>query len=390
MKVAVIGGKLQGIEATYLVKKAGWEVILFDKNKNVPAAGFADVFYNIDIISKDLEFQKHVKSVDFIISALEEKTVLDYLKSKADKYNIPILYDSKAYKLTSSKIMSRKLLEKLGISMPRSYPDCDIPIILKPSNASGSRGVKLIESKNTLLNELNKKNCELVAEEFLSGPIYSIEVVGIDGAYRGILPTKIEVDDTFDCKRVIGPSDLTDSLTHRFHQIGVNIAGAINLKGIMDVEAILHNEDLKVLEIDARLPSQTPITVYHSTGINLLKVLYEILKMRPKQIKTDVKTINTVIYEQIEVTEGVLKVLGEHIIGGAGLLKHYKDFFGADEALSNYIPGCSKWVAILIIKENNLKDAWKKHHTVMTNIKKHFNLTSIIDPNPEYMLKGIK
>jgi heterodisulfide reductase subunit A-like polyferredoxin len=37
MLVAVVGGNLQGVEATYLARKAGWEVILIDKNSNAPA-----------------------------------------------------------------------------------------------------------------------------------------------------------------------------------------------------------------------------------------------------------------------------------------------------------------------------------------------------------------
>ena len=39
------------------------------------------------------------------------------------------------------------------------------------------------------------------------------------------------------------------------------------------MEVILHRGELKVLEIDARLPSQTPTVVFHSTGVNLVEVL---------------------------------------------------------------------------------------------------------------------
>ena len=38
---AVIGGKLQGIEAVYLSKKAGWKTLLIDKAANVPAVGLS-------------------------------------------------------------------------------------------------------------------------------------------------------------------------------------------------------------------------------------------------------------------------------------------------------------------------------------------------------------
>ena len=56
--------------------------------------------------------------------------------------------------------------------------------------------------------------------------------------------------------------------------ISVKIAELIELKGIMDVEVIDDEGILKVLEIDARIPSQTPTVVYHSTGVNLLEELF--------------------------------------------------------------------------------------------------------------------
>ena len=49
MQVCIIGGKLQGVEATYLAHKAGWEVLLVDKNPSPPAKGLCDRFYQVDV-----------------------------------------------------------------------------------------------------------------------------------------------------------------------------------------------------------------------------------------------------------------------------------------------------------------------------------------------------
>jgi len=49
MLVAVVGGNLQGVEATYLARKAGWEVILIDKNSNAPASGMCNYFVKGDV-----------------------------------------------------------------------------------------------------------------------------------------------------------------------------------------------------------------------------------------------------------------------------------------------------------------------------------------------------
>ena len=41
MRLAVVGGKLQGTEAAYLAGEAGYEVVLIDRRAERPAAGLA-------------------------------------------------------------------------------------------------------------------------------------------------------------------------------------------------------------------------------------------------------------------------------------------------------------------------------------------------------------
>ena len=53
MRVAVIGGGLQGIEAAYLARKAGWEVLLIDRKPAPPAVGLADHFVQCDVTAAD-------------------------------------------------------------------------------------------------------------------------------------------------------------------------------------------------------------------------------------------------------------------------------------------------------------------------------------------------
>jgi len=85
------------------------------------------------------------------------------------------------------------------------------------------------------------------------------------------------------------------------------------------VEVILHKNELKLLEIDARLPSQTPMTVYWSTGINMVERLASLF------LNTDMSYFKKskacfVIVEHIQVCGSKLDVLGEHIMGGQGPL----------------------------------------------------------------------
>ena len=79
MRVAIIGGNLQGVEATYLAKKAGWEVLLIDKNPQAGASLMCDRFLSLTITSKR-DLDKIPKQVELIIPALEDESVLGLLQ----------------------------------------------------------------------------------------------------------------------------------------------------------------------------------------------------------------------------------------------------------------------------------------------------------------------
>lgn len=380
MRVAIVGGRLQGIEAAYLANKAGWEVILLDKYPAVPAAGLSDKFYQVDVTARNLP--PIIRTVDLIVPALEDAFALRCLEEKAGKEGIPFAYDPEAYAVSSSKKKSNLLFAELDIPAPKSWPECGLPVIVKPSTSSGSSRVCRIdkmEDFTTFTEKMHSEEENWVVQEFLEGPSYSLEVVGCRDSFVSFQSTEIEVDAQYDCRRVLAPAALSQKINEEFKTIAITIAKALNLNGIMDVEVILHNDTLKILEIDARLPSQTPTAVYKSTGINLLEILYNIFVRGASPSVPDAEHGRKVIYEHIKVSSGILGVSGEHIMADAKPLKVYEDFFGADEAITDFAPGRSQWVATLIITGENKKEVLDKHYKIIKNIKHHFRLSTFID-----------
>jgi pyrrolysine biosynthesis protein PylC len=113
MLVAVVGGNLQGVEATYLARKAGWEVILIDKNSNAPASGLCDYFVQGDVT----EAKSHLdilQQADIIIPALENLSALKVLQRKSMETGTPLAFDPNAYTITSSKLQSNQLFPLLN------------------------------------------------------------------------------------------------------------------------------------------------------------------------------------------------------------------------------------------------------------------------------------
>ncbi len=390
MLVAVIGGKLQGLEAAYLAGKAGYRVLLIDKKPEIPARNFCDQFCCIDACRSD-ELAEALKPADLVLPALENRFALETIVETANRLKKPLAFDLAAYDLASSKSISDKLFFKLEVPAPRSWPDCKFPMIVKPSASSGSEGVLLLENKAALKAFLNQDGSlpdNLIVQEYLAGPSYSIEILGYRGSYLALPVTGLKMDQNHDCKRVLAPTGLSPSYLKQFARIAEKIARKIDLNGIMDVEVILHNNELKVLEIDARLPSQTPTAVYHSTGINMLELLAETFLNKKLPAAGIAQKNRAAIFEHIQVNGRKLEVSGEHVISTAGPLTYYENFFGADEVLTDYRSGKDSWVATIITTGSNRREASAKRKLVFEQFKKEFNLECCLDPEPVAPRKG--
>jgi len=359
MRLIIVGGSLQGTEAAYLARKAGWESIVIDKNPAVPASGFCDRFVQLNVNDRhDWEnLLRAVGPVDLVVPALENQTALDTLESWHLHSEIPFAYDPKAYAISSSKLKSRQLFRQLGLDMARPWPECGFPVLAKPDRGSGSQGVCVFHDHQQLTQRFPGPLPPQgwVLEEFLDGPAYSLEVVGLPGNYTALQTTDLLMDESRDCKRVTAPTILANHLVTEFENIGLRIAEGLALHGIMDVEVILYNNKLYLLEIDARLPSQTPTAVYHSSGWNILELTSACFTAAGKEASAAATknpaclgSDQAVIYEHILVEDLKRRECGEHIISRAGPLSLYRDFCGAYEALTDYTPHNTRWAATLI------------------------------------------
>lgn len=372
MRVAIVGGKLQGIEAAFLAGQAGWESILIDKKQNPPAAGLCSSFYHLDIIEDSFYLSRILREVDLIIPAVENTTVLETLQRLSQEVKTPLAYDAKAYYITHSKKRSNRLFEKLGIRQPESWPGCGLPVIAKPSVSSGSHGVLRISNKDEMDAFIKRSDPglkEWVLQEYLEGPSYSIEVLGLDGQYLALQVTELEMDSDYDCNRVLAPADIPESLDKQIKEIAITIAESLDLKGIMDAEFMLDKGALKILEIDARLPSQTPTVVYKSTGINMLELISDIFVKGIFPKAAEIKSPAGVVYEHIKVWQNGLEFPGEHIIGEADSLEIVSNFFGADAGITSFNASSFPWVATLINTGGSRQQALLKHHQVIENIR---------------------
>lgn len=356
MRIAIVGGKLQGVEAVYLARKAGFETLVVDKNSHAPARGLAHHFCQFDV-SLDTLLPLDDYNPDFIFPAVEDPQILAILDKWSMDRNIPMAFDPAAFQISNSKLKSNELFQRLALPTPRTWPQCGFPVVLKPDTASGSQGVMKINNAQEFSRASLLANKPIVVQEFLEGPSYSIEVLGRPGHYKAIQVTDLSMDKDHDCNQVTAPSVLSSDHVRQFEVMALTLAEELNIKGIMDLEVILHQDQLKLLEIDARFPSQTPMAVYWSTGINMVELLAQLFLNKGPDLDFSQAGSGQkhVTIEHIRVDKGQIEMPGEHIMAKEGVLRLVPGFFGADEAITSYVPGKSSWVATLVFAGQSRK-----------------------------------
>ena len=383
MKIGIVGGVLQGMEAVYLSKKAGFETLVLDRRSSAPAISLADSYEVVNVIDDTDRTRKVLSDCDVVIPACEELDALKALDHLMKDIEVPFMFDMDSYLLSCSKERSNEIMERIGIPIPLPWPECGFPAIVKPSSQSGSIGVSAVSDEIEMrkaLDVVSELNDVPIVQEFVSGISVSMEVIGNGTTSRSYVTTEVVLDGNYDCKKVVcEPNIISKEDDEMFAKIGMDIAGSIGLKALMDVEAILTPKGLRVLEIDARFPSQTPAAVYAATGINLIEEFaYSVLGK-----ETGKKNMGMCsVYEHYTIEDNSLITCGEKVFGKVVSPCIEERFFGADEAITDYVPGKDVWRATVINSGKTPADVLEKRKSFITNVMQECDLEEYIDRSP--------
>ncbi|MFT8887965.1 MAG: ATP-grasp domain-containing protein [Ethanoligenens sp.] len=202
--VAIIGANDFQNQAILLAKSLGYVTHVFAWADGAVGKATADYFYPISITQKEeiLEICRKLRlaGVFSIGSDLAVPTV-SYL---ATRLGLPGNSEVCAAVSTNKYQMRRRFLER-GIPTPRFWEvadalGCDaieaaFPLIVKPTDRSGSRGVTRVEDAQSLREAVARcVACSFakkaIVEEFIEGDEYSAESITFTGRHRLLAVTK--------------------------------------------------------------------------------------------------------------------------------------------------------------------------------------------------------
>ena len=316
--ILIIGGGLFQVPAIKTAKSMGLKVAVTDYNPEAEGMLLAD--YPIEVSTRNINLTVNTAKqfhetcpLDGVMTVGTDAS--QTVAAVADALNLPGIPFEVAERSTD-KIKMRQCLQEHRVPVPEFRPiwslqeaeralcEMSLPLVIKPCDNMGARGVKKIlrpEDLPPAFKEAKEASIsgKLILEEFMEGPELSLDALVFDGRIEvtGIADRHIEREPYFVEVGHTLPSNLPEvqqqQVMEVFRQairaIGINLGAA---KG--DIK--MTPDGPKVVEIAARLSGgwMSAYTYPLSSGVNLIKGAIQVaLGEIPMELKPKTSLVST-------------------------------------------------------------------------------------------------
>ena len=333
-RMAILGASYLQQPIILKAKEMGIETHVFAWKHDASAAGYADFFYDISIRDKDkiLSICSNIE-VDGIVSIATDAAVptMSFISETLELNG----NSTESAVLTTDKFLMRQTLKAAGIKCPNfilfnpetTLPEIDYlnyPLVVKPVDRSGSRGISLVKNrlklKSALLTAIDQSFCsKAVVEEFVDGIEFSVESISFKGKHKVIAITEKVTSGKPHFVEIAHhqPADLTNDIEIRMTKLTLMALEALKIKnGISHTEMKLNsNNELIIIEVAGRMGGDfigSTLTQL-STGIDMLRATIDI-SLSKKPVTTKSKSRNAGIVFLSKDTEWLLPFFEEELI----------------------------------------------------------------------------
>lgn len=327
-KIAIIGGSYLQLPAVLKAKELGLEVHCFSWEEGAVCAEYSDYFYPISIIEKEEIYAKckeiGIGGITTISSDVAVLTV-NYVASRMGLISNPEEYTL----VTTNKYEMRKCFVENNVPSPRftvadDNDNYDIsgfrfPLIVKPTDRSGSRGVeKVLDPIQLDLAILRAQNESFskaaIIEEFVTGREISVESISFNGVHYILQITdKVTTGEPYFVElEHHQPSSLPNHIKQRIEEVVLKALKSLHIRyGASHSELkITEGGDIRVIEIGARMGGDFigSDLVKLSTGYDFLEAT---IKVAMGEFEEPIITENSYsgIYFLCKETESLVSII---------------------------------------------------------------------------------
>jgi len=275
----IIGAGQEQIRAYKVAKKLGLYVIGTDMDDNAPAFSFAD----LKLLASTRDLEETLTSIKEIPSHLKVQGVMTIgndaaktVSGVAEYFKTPCI-STKAASNASDKSLMKSCFRSADVPTPdykivNSIEDLhnhcalmNFPLVLKPSDGRGSRGVLLLDEAIDLdyafeYSIQNSATKVLLLEEFIDGDQLSVEGIFVNNKYMGVAFADRNYSRLSETKPFIIedggviPSKHTGKILHDINLCIEQASRSLGIsEGPVKADIVLNNGKPMVIELAARL-----------------------------------------------------------------------------------------------------------------------------------------
>ena len=296
-KIAIIGANDFQNPLILKAKSLGYETHVFAWQDGSIGEKTADYFYPISIVEKDEILEKckeiEIDAIATIASDLATLTV-NYV---AEKLGLPG-NSLECTKKSTNKYEMRKAFKEAGVATPgfeivsspediEKLSDMEYPLIVKPTDRSGSRAITKIYKKEELEEAISKAiensfEKKAIVEEYIEGNEFSAEGITYNGEHKFLTITRKATTGAphFIETGHIEPAGLSKDMEEKIYNELTKALTALQITNSATHSEfkITPNGDVRIIEIGARMGGDCigSDLVQISTGYDFIKMVIDV------------------------------------------------------------------------------------------------------------------
>lgn len=305
-KLAIIGANDFQNQLILKANELGYETHVFAWKCGDVGEKTADFFYPISIVEKEkiLEKCQEIKPVGIVSIASDLANItVNYVAENMGLVGNGV-YSSL---ISTNKYLMRKKFEEYNIPSAKYIKASELshdfgvalkyPLIVKPTDRSGSRGIYKIYSENDLQFAIEKAKRQsfendAIIEEYIEGEEYSVEYISYHGIHRFLALTKKYTtgDPNFIETGHVEPVNIEEKLLNNIKQIVEKALDSLEIRnGASHSEIKISEDSIRIIEIGGRMGGDCigSDLVKLSTGYDFVHMVIDVACGRkPKFLKT--------------------------------------------------------------------------------------------------------
>lgn len=273
MRAIILGGVAPHIELIKNLKARGYETILLDYYENPPARAAADRFFQISTLNYEAVKEIAEKeNVDLIITVCVDHANVVMCRI-AEEMNLPIPYTYHTALLTTDKSLMKRQMVLSGIptgnycvldSVLEPVEGLDFPVVIKPIDNNGSKGVRKAENAEELSEGIANafafsRAGKVIVEEFYEGKEIQVDCFANEGhANVLMIREKLKIPRAsglaMQTYGSVMPAVISEELKEKVYDIAQRIAEGFGLEHTpFFFQAITEGTEIRVLELTPRI-----------------------------------------------------------------------------------------------------------------------------------------